>query len=163
MLQERCHHQQNINLIYIVKDREHDSYTNVILFLNENDLSVSFLNLWGVRSQCCDVDPCSSATADLSLATLIKTAFLSPFSWQEKPLLRRGTGVFFCIHIQRDFSDVCFSFASAPGASHMSAEKLHQPNELRQNNEMLSGYMWVKQTFLSVVTVLTMHALIASS
>ncbi len=37
---------------------------------------------------------CSSATTDLSLATLLQ--FLSPFSWQEKPLLlRRGTGVFF--------------------------------------------------------------------
>ncbi len=51
----------------------------MILFLNENDLSVSFLNLWGVRSQCCDVHPCSSATADLSLATRLKTAVLLPF------------------------------------------------------------------------------------
>ncbi len=65
------------------------------------------------------------------------------------PLLRRGTGVFFCIHIQRDFSDACFSFASVPGASQMSAEKVHQPNELWQNNEMLLDYMSVKQSSLS--------------
>ncbi len=65
------------------------------------------------------------------------------------PLLRRGTGVFFCIQIKRDFSDAQCSFASAPGASQMSAEKVHQPNELRQNNEMLLDYMSVKQTFLS--------------
>ncbi len=32
--------------------------------------------------------------------------------------------VFFCIHIQRDFSDAQCSFASAPGVSQMSAEKV---------------------------------------
>ncbi len=66
------------------------------------------------------VHPCSSATADLSLATLLKTAVVVPFFLTRK--LRRGTGVFFCIHIQRDFSDAQCSFASAPGASQMSAE-----------------------------------------
>ncbi len=65
------------------------------------------------------------------------------------PLIRRGTGVFFCIHIQRDFSYAHCSFASAPGVSQLSAEKVHQPNELQQNNETLLGYMSVKQTFLS--------------
>ncbi len=46
------------------------------------------------------------------------------------------------------FSDACFRFASASSTSQMSAEKVHQPKELRQNNEMLLGYMSVKQTFL---------------
>ncbi len=80
-------------------------------------------------------------------------------------LLRRGTSVFFCIHIQQDFSDACFSFASAPGASQMSAEKVQQPNEFRQHNQMLLGYMSVKQTFLPCQQspVLMAHALIASS
>ncbi len=55
----------------------------------------------------------------------------------------------FCIHIKRDFSDAHCSFASAPGVSQMSAEKVHQPNELRENNEMLLGYMSVKQSLLS--------------
>ncbi len=41
------------------------------------------------------------------------------------------------------------SFASAPGVSQMSAEKIHQPNELQYNNEMLLDYMSVKQSFLS--------------
>ncbi len=44
----------------------------------------------------------SGAERDLSLATplatLLKTAVFVPFSWQE----RRGTGVFFCIHIKRE-------------------------------------------------------------
>ncbi len=61
-----------------------------------------------------------------------------------------------------DFSDANFSFA--PGESQMSAEKLHQPNELQQNNEILLGYMSVKQTSMSCQSaVLTAHALIASS
>ncbi len=44
-------------------------------------MTVSFLNLWVVRSQCCDhlVHLCSSATTDLSLATLLKTAVFVPF------------------------------------------------------------------------------------
>ncbi len=86
MLQERCHHQHDIHLI----DREHDSNTNVILFLNENDLSVSFLNRWGVRSQCCDhlTHPCSIATTDLSLATLLKTAVFVPFFLTRKAFIK---------------------------------------------------------------------------
>ncbi len=42
-----------------------------------------------------------------------------------------------------------FSLSVMTGASQMSAEKVHQPNELRQNSEMLLGYMSVKQSFLS--------------
>ncbi len=151
MLQERCHHQHDINLIDR-KDRENDSNTNVILFLNENDLSVSFLNIWGVRSQCYDhLDHlCSSATTDLSLATLLKTAVFVPFFMTRKAFIKtRNRCIFLHPHQTGDFSDAHCSFVSAPGTSQMSTEKVHQPNDLQQNNEMLLGYMSVKLSSLS--------------
>ncbi len=119
----------------------------MILFLNENDLSVSFLNLWGVRSQCCDhlVHPCSSATTDLSVATLLKTAVFVPFFLTRKAFIKtRNRCIFLHPHQTGDFSDAYCSFASAPDTSQMSAEKVHQPNELRQNSEMQLDYMSVK-------------------
>ncbi len=74
-----------------------------------------------------------SQGTDLSLATplatLLKTAVVVPF------FLTRNRCIFFFLHPHRmgDFSDAHFSFASAPGPSQMSAEKvgLHQPNELQ--------------------------------
>ncbi len=69
---------------------------------------------------------------DLSLDTLLKSTGFVPFFLTRKAFIKtQNRCVFFCIHIKRDFSDACFSFASAPGASQMSAEKVHQPNELR--------------------------------
>ncbi len=79
------------------------------LFLNENysSMSVSFLNLWGVRSQCCDhlAHPCSSATNDLSLATLLKTAVFVPFFLTRNAFVKDAEPVFFCIHMKLDLSD----------------------------------------------------------
>ncbi len=86
---------------------------------------------------------------DLSLATLIKTVFVPFFLTRSAFIKMRNRCIFLHPNQTGAFSGMCFSFASAPGASQMSAEKVHQPNELRQDNEILLGYMSVKQTFLS--------------
>ncbi len=54
------------------KDREHDSNTNVILFLNYKDSSVSFLNLW------------RTAYDHISVIWTFKPAFTLPLTWREQ-------------------------------------------------------------------------------
>ncbi len=55
---------------------------------------------------------------DLSLATLLKsTSFVHFYLTRNAFIKTQNRCVFFCIHIKRDFSDACFSFASAPGVS----------------------------------------------
>ncbi len=74
----------------------------------------------------------SGAERDLSLATplatLLKTAVFVPFFLARKT---RNRCIFLHPHQTGDFSDAHFSFASAPGMSQMSVEKVHQPNELQ--------------------------------
>ncbi len=89
-----------------------------------------------MRSQYCDhlVYPCCSDTTDLSLATLLTTAVFVPFFLTRKACIKtRNRCIFLHPNQTGDFSDTHCCFSSAPGASQMSAEKIHQPNELRQN------------------------------
>ncbi len=83
------------------------------------------------------------------LATLLKTVFVPFFLTINAFIKTRNWCIFLHPNQTGDFSGACFSFASAPGVSQMSVEKVHHPNELRQNNEMLLGCISVKQTLLS--------------
>ncbi len=93
------------------------------------------------------------------LATLLKTVFVPFFLTRNAFIKTWNRCIFLHPNQTGDFSGACFSFTSALGASQMSVEKVHQPNELRQNNDMLLGYMSVKQTarmhFINPLTVKT--------
>ncbi len=91
-------------------------------------------NFWYVQPDCVNNRPVNPGGArGWPWPTLIyawppcsKLQFLSLFSWQEMPLLRRGTGVLFLHpHQTGHFSEAHCSFASATGTSQMSAEKVH--------------------------------------
>ncbi len=139
----------------------------MILFLNENDLFVSFLNLWGVRSQCCDhlIHPCSSATTDLSLATLLKTAvFVSFFLTRNAFIKMRNRCI--CLHpnqtrLFRRALQLCLS------ARRESNERgKGTPAKWASVEQRDAVRLYVSKTnfpVLSADTVLTAHALIASS
>ncbi len=67
------------------------------------------------------------------LATLLKTAKLVvPLFLTRNAFIKMRNQCIFCIHIKREtFQTRTAAIDSAPGARQMSAEKVHQPNELR--------------------------------
>ncbi len=143
----------------------------MILFLNYNYLSVSFLNLWGVRSQCCDhlVHPCSSGGARgwpvVAVATLLKTAVFVPFFLTRNAFIKmRNRCIFLHPHSTGLFRRPLQLWLSARRESNERGKGT--PAKWASAEQWDAVRLYVSKTncpVLSAVTVLTVHVLIASS
>ncbi len=123
--------------------------------LNENDLSVSFLNLWGVRSQCCDHFG-SSVQQCHRWSKLGHPAQNCTFFLTRKAFIKtRNRCVFFASTCNETFQTR--TAASPQRQARVKWASAEQWDAVR---------LYVSKTIfpvLSAVTVLTTHALYASS
>ncbi len=134
---------------------EHKRRSWLLAEQSSAEWEVSRAHIWSTRSHWSKLGNPFGRPAQLQ--------FLTTFSWQELPLLRRGTGVFFCIQIKRETFQTRASALPQRQERVKWARKRYTSQRSFNRTMTCCKAMSVKQTFLSAVTVLTVHALIASS